>query len=578
MKGFILSAALGVSIAMGATCKAQSATTADVNYAIINARIETGNPDAPLAQAMVIRNGKILYVGPQQGRDWEEASRSVVRRHDLGGRMVLPGFIDGHAHPGWAALTGWHTDLPTSLDPDVQLSWLRDWAAKNPDPTLIFAAYYPTEMFEKSPPTKELIDRYISDRPVIWQDFSDHAAVLNSKALELMEIDRDTPDPRPGLSYFVRDANGNPTGWVKEDAHQEYLTKLYAKIPSPPPTENTPQTIAPMLAFLRDHGVTGLLDAISDEHTVRAASEMDKAGTLNMRFEAAYRIEKAGDVETAIATLRRWQSQYGTAHIGAHTVKFLLDGTNEIGTSSLLAPFSNGAKSVDPTMTTEELAGALVKLNQADMDMHIHLVGDRAFRTALDAVELARKNVGTAWKQRVTLAHCELIDDADFARVVDLDVTLNWTPHWSGGYFQGNEPYLGQERHDNEYRFQPVIALGGRVTFSSDTVSKQEWDRSDPFFGMQIAHTRREIEKGVVSDLIRKPASEMLQLRDLVAGYTRNSAYQLRLDDEAGTLQKGKSADFMILDRNLFQTPALEVSKVAPTAVVFEGRVVSGHF
>ncbi|MBN9236172.1 MULTISPECIES: amidohydrolase family protein [Phyllobacteriaceae] len=333
-----------------------------------------------------------------------------------------------------------------------------------------------------------------------------------------------------------------------------------------------------MLAYLRDHGVTGLLEAISDEDTVRTVSEMDKTGTLNMRFEASYRIGKPGDVETAMTTLRRWRSQYGTAHVGAHTVKFFLDGTNEIGTSSLLAPFSNGAKSVEPAMTKEELAGVLVKLNQADMDMHLHMVGDRAFRTALDAVEIARKTVGAAWKQRVTFAHCELIDDADFARVVDLDVTLNWTPHWSGGYFQGNEPYLGQERHDNEYRFQPVIAFGGRITYGSGTVSKQEWDRSDPFFGMQIAHTRRDIEKGLVSDLIRKPASEMLQLQDLVAGYTRNSAYQLRLDDKAGTLQKGKSADFMILDRNLLHTPALEVSKVTPKTVIFEGRVVSGHF
>lgn len=577
MRRLVRSAVGGLSIAVGGVFQAQATEPADPVYAIVNARIETSDPDAPLAQAMVIRDGEILYVGRQEGGDWEEASGSAARRYDLGGRLVLPGFIDGHTHPGGAALTAWHVELPESLDPNVQLSWLRDWAAKHADPTLIYAAYYPTEMFEKSPPSKELIDRYISDRPVIWEDFSDHAAVLNSKALELMEIDRSTPDPRPGQAYFVRDANGNPTGWVKEGAYQDYLPKLYSKIPSPPPTRNTPQTLGPMLAFLRDHGVTGLFDAYTDEDTVKAASEMDKAGTLNMRFQASYVIATPNDVEEAIATLRRWQDQYGTGHIGAHTVKLFLDGTNEIGTSSLLQPFSNGAKAVDPALTKDELAGVLVKLNQAGMDMHIHMVGDRAFRTALDAVELARKTAGVAWKERVTFAHCELIDDADFARVVSLGVTLNWTPHWSGGYFQGNEPFLGQERHDREYRFQPVISLGGRVSFGSDTVSKQEWNRSDPFFGMQVAHTRRDIEKGVVSDTIRKPASEMLQLHDLVTGYTRNSAYQLRLDDKAGMLQKGKSADFIVLNSDLFRVPALEVSKVAPTAVIFEGRVVSGH-
>src|SRR5262249_5556000 len=145
------------------------------HYAIVNATIHTSNPQAPLAQAMVIKDGKLAYVGSRESEGWAAASKGVSAQFDLGGKVVIPGIIDGHAHPGIVALGSWHAQLPYSMDPRVQLAFLRDWAAKHPKPTLIFAEYYPTEMFAASPPHRKMIDEYISDRPVIWQDFTDHA-------------------------------------------------------------------------------------------------------------------------------------------------------------------------------------------------------------------------------------------------------------------------------------------------------------------------------------------------------------------------------------------------------------------
>src|SRR5262249_7805899 len=141
-----------------------------------------------------------------------------------------------------------------------------------------------------SPPHKEMIDAYISDRPVIWEDFTDHAAVLNSKALELMGIDRNTPDPKHGYSFFVRDAKGDPTGWVKERAHEQSMPNLLARVPFPQPAANTPETLGPMLEWMSQHGITGILDARTSEDTLRSAAELDRTGKLHMRFEAAYRI------------------------------------------------------------------------------------------------------------------------------------------------------------------------------------------------------------------------------------------------------------------------------------------------
>jgi predicted amidohydrolase YtcJ len=235
-------------------------------------------------------------------------------------------------------------------------------------------------------------------------------------------------------------------------------------------------------------------------------------------------------------------------------------------------------------MSTDELTQCLLTANRADVDVHVHMVGDRAFRAGCDAVEAAKALAvadSGAWRIQVTFAHCELVDPADMHRPAELGVLINWTTHWSGGYF-GEEAieHLGEERWNRMYAFNEMIDSGATVAYSSDVVTDYELNRANPFFGMQVAHTRVDPEYPLDAERypgsVRPAAESVLSLERLLEGYTMGGAKQLRIDDRAGSIEVGKSADLVVLDRDLFSAPPSDISDIRPTAVLFEGEVVSG--
>jgi len=244
----------------------------------------------------------------------------------------------------------------------------------------------------------------------------------------------------------------------------------------------------------------------------------------------------------------------------------------------------NKADEPDREIAEDDLTTAMERLDAERLDLHIHVVGDRGFRTALNAVERARANRSDAWRIQVTLAHDELIDPSDMPRAAGLGVILNWSPHWSGGMFGvAAAEHLGWERFNRMYQFNPVITSGGTVTYGSDVVTQYEANRADPFFGMQVGHTRVDpqypMQPGpgtVEGTQIREPMSARLSLEDLLHGYTLNGAIQLRLADRIGSIEVGKSANLVVLDDDLFDLPADKIQNVEPVAVLFEGRLVHG--
>ena len=267
-------------------------------------------------------------------------------------------------------------------------------------------------------------------------------------------------------------------------------------------------------------------------------------------------------------------------------MKFFLDGTNEIGTSSVIEPFSNDPAAKNHgvmNMSQEELTEVMVRLNKENLDFHVHLVGDQAFRTICDATEKAQEICGDDWKIQVELTHCEIVDPADMDRTGELGIIVNWTPHWTGGYFgEAAEEWLGEERFNRMYDFTEMIKSGTVVNYGSDVVSMEEFERSDPFFGMQIANTRIDpqypLDQEKFPGSVRPPASACLSLEELLKGYTLNGAVEFRMDDKAGSIQEGKYANLSVLSGDLFKTPADEIMNIEPTAVIFEGKVIYGQF
>lgn len=557
-----------------------------MNAIYINGDIRTSDAALPQADAVVVREGRFVFVGRAPG-----ASRfSDLPVVDLGGRVVLPGLIDAHTHPSLVAKSRWHVALPDTDDVNVILDFIREYGRAHPvhEAPYLYFAYYPTTMFANSPPTRELLDTAISDRPVLCQDSGDHASWVNTRMLELLGVDADTPDPVPGLERFSRDDRGEPTGHIFEQAHMHFLPRMYDAIGWQPPEAPTVDLLGPVFRFLSEHGITALFEAmIEGRETLEAVAELDRRGELNMHYEGAVRFRSRADIAATIELVRRYDDEFGSENIRVRTLKLFLDGTNELGSSAVLEPLlstENAGPLGAIQMEAAELIECLEFCNRAGVDLHIHMVGDRAFRTACDAVESARDAAaaaGEAWQMRVTFAHCELVDPADMTRPADLGIIVNWTNHWSGGYFgEEGKHHLGDERWNRMYDFTTIADAGATVTFSSDVVSQLELHRADPFLGMQVATTRVDpdepLDPSRYPGSIRPNAASRLSVHRLIRGYTVDAAQQLRISDTHGSITEGKLANLVVLDGDPFEIEPGRLGEITPIAVLVKGRVVAG--
>ena len=556
-----------------------------------NAKIYTLNEQQPAAEAIVIDGDKVLFVGSDEEAEWGKYAGGSAEIRDLQGKVILPGIIDSHIHPGMCAESGWHVRLPWTEDPEVLLDFVRKYAEEHPkeeEPFLYFE-YYPTSMFGTKGPTKELLDSAVSDRPCMCQDFGEHLHWYNTKMLEAMGITKDTPDPVPGLEMFVRDENGEPTGWGKELVHMHYMDTICEYIGWKPRMDLTPEILEPFFSFLSDSGITAMCDGfIESDEQVESIYKLDQEGKLNVYYDGMVRFWSYEDLPEKIADLRSYAKKFSSRHIKFNTMKLFLDGTNEGGNSAMLTPHLNdpsGKNYGEIKMEADELKKCFLLCNREGLDVHIHMVGDRAFRTGCDAVEAARKEAAEKaepWKIEITFAHCELIDPADMERPAKLGITINWSCHWSGGYFgEEAQEFFGIEKWNGMYQFNPIIKSGALVAFSSDVVTNYELHRANPFFSMQVAATRVDPEFPLDPEKypgsFRPTESAILSVDDLMKGYTINGAKQMHLESEMGSLETGKTANLIIVSDDPYHVPPEKLSEINIEAVLFDGKLIRGE-
>ena len=232
-----------------------------MSIVIKNATIYTADEKNPWAGMLVVNGDTLSYVGNDDEEKWMAAVGAGAKTHDLGGRTVIPGIVDSHIHPGMCSKSAWHVRLPWTEDVDELLDFVRLYAEAHPkeEAPFLYFEYYPTSMFDQNGPTKELLDKAVSDRPCLCQDFGEHLCWVNSKMLELLGVDHTTPDPGV-LEVFVRDAKGNPTGWVKEMAWLHFSENIYDAIGWTPPEELTAERMKPFFEFLKKCGITAIFD------------------------------------------------------------------------------------------------------------------------------------------------------------------------------------------------------------------------------------------------------------------------------------------------------------------------------
>jgi len=514
------------------------------------------------ATAVAVRDGRIVYVGTDSVPRGLIGPSTVVE--DLDGRMVLPGFQDGHVHLVQGGVELGECALFT-LDRQEIADSIRACAAAHPDAPWVRGSGWELPAFHQANPSKELLDSLVPDRPAVFDAFDGHSSWANTKALALAGITRATPDPLDGR--IERDARtGEPSGTLRESA----VALVSALLPE--------RTDAELLAGLKRAqnlanaaGITAALEGWTSESNLRALAGADSAGTLTLRVVAALDGEPDSTgidgLTRRLATLR---ARYRSDHVRPTTVKLYEDGVIESGTAALLAPYldrkDDAGKPIFAQPTLDSLVGAL---DRDGWQVHVHAIGDRAIRMTLDAFEQARRANG-ARDARHTITHLQLIDPADIPRFRDLQVLANFQPLWANGdeyITRLAEPQLGTARSRWIYPIASVVKSGAVVSGGSD------WSVSSiaPLDGIQVAITRRAPE-----DPPRTPwrPEEVVDLPTAIAMYTINAAYQLGHERETGSIEVGKSADLVVLERNLFAAAASEIHRVKVVRTLLEGRTV----
>jgi len=549
---------------------------------LTGAKIFTSDRQQPWAEAVAIKNGRFIYVGDSTGASnfLSDSTNSV----DLEGRLVIPGLIDAHAHPGYIDVE--HYGDISETNEKQMLAAVKKYAEEHPDDEWLRLCCWPIDLYVKGDqgPNKRKLDAVVPDRPVWFVSEWWHSGWLNSKALEVLAVDKDTPDPKSGVATYARDENGEPTGWVKEGAGWQHFVEQFG-IKEGAHKNSHEENMLAGLQILSEAGITTLYDAGNfgfEDLVYSFMAKLEKEGRLPVRYEGTYQIFTPERAQFAISEMKRYRKEYGGERLQFNTVKLFMDGINQNRAGALLEPYADDPGYVgDAMLTVEELRDLLLELDEERLDIHVHTMSDLAVRRVLDAVEAAKIIAEEDFYPRVTIAHLELIDSADLPRIKELGVICNFTPWWFAA--DRDDPLrisLGEDRYGNMYRAKSLLDLGVTVTFSSD-----EWWGGEllptylnPYFGMQVGHTRQSPREWWEDDEegIRLPKDEQLSIDQLIAGYTQSGAYQLRMENKIGSIETGKLADLVVLDDNLFDIDRYDIWQVKPAAVLMEGEIIQG--
>jgi len=545
-----------------------SSTDLPADVVLLHGHIHTEDPSHTVVQALALRGNTIVAVGTDQAVSAliGPSTRSV----DLGGKLVLPGIIDAHTHPAESAQDLGKCSLADKLLPPAEIKakvalCLRERPAES-------AAWFEVIQVNSSGLTLTLadLDAMIADRPMLLEDSSGHTVWANSAALAAAHIDAATKDPAGGR--IERDATGKPTGTLRDVAAEIVLdAKPSAGL------EVEASQLGKAFDAMRAVGITSVQDADTDAHDMRMYKQLYDMHRLNMRVRATFGLKqthRSADVLIGEAIKFRAAWAIDPEFLRADAIKIFADGVIEYPsqTAALLEPYLDAAgrptHNRGPTYYTQEHLNHIVSAaDAAGFTVHIHAIGDRAVRSALDAFADARRRNGVR-DNRHQIAHLELIDPKDFAPFKELGVIANFQLLWAerDSYIaSGTLPYLGPERSRYLYPARSLRDAGALVAAGSD------WGVSsfNPFEAMEHAVTRSE-SRG------REPLlpEQSISLQDVVDAYTINAAFALKQEHTTGSLEPGKRADFIVLDRDIFAIDPFDLHDTRVLATYLDGREV----
>ena len=547
-------------------CSNDRAPKTGADTVLTNGYIYTVDSDRSIAKAVAISNGRIVYVGSDEGTaDYIGDNTQVV---DLGGRMLMPGFQDSHIHPIMAGIEAAACDLNELPGLPAYRSKILEYATNNPDVPWILGGGWAMSVFGPGgAPSKSILDELVPDRPVYLSSQDGHTGWANSAALAIAGIDKNTPDPADGR--IDRDpVTGEAIGSLQEGA----MSLVTDHIP-PASMETRLAGLRYSVELLNSYGITGIQDAIVYEDDLKTYAALAERGELSLHVVTSLWWENLEDL-SQIEKLIALRDKYTNDAVDARTIKVMQDGVMENYTAAMLEPYlvPSGTRGI-PMIEPEMLKTVVSQLDAAGFQVHFHAIGDAAVRQSLDAVEEALIDNG-ALGHRHHISHLQMVDPADIPRFKELDVVANFQPLWAYADEYVTEltiPFIGEARARWMYPIGSVLKSGAMVAFGSD------WSVSsaNPFPQIETAITRKS---AVMDEMDAFIPEERIDLASAIAAFTINSAFVSRREQDTGSIEVGKLADLVLLDQNLFEIDAKDISETKALVTMYEGRVVHGAF
>ncbi|MGL5312866.1 MAG: amidohydrolase [Peptostreptococcaceae bacterium] len=549
----------------------------------INCKVYTIDKDNSIHEAIVINDEKIIYVGNQKyAMKLIDENSDVI---DTKGKIILPGFIDSHIHPPGTSLTELYEVSLYGLNSiEEYLDEISKFINNNPGIDIVYGKGWSLGAFSGDElargPKKEHLDKVSKDIPIVLRAYDGHTIWLNSKAFEIFNIAKDTPPPIGGkieLNPITKELWGSlkesATHLVKE---QDYSIEQYVK------------AFELFQNKMHSFGITSIfsISGLNWGITPAAYEKLFKEDKLKLRVSNGIMIFSDKEVKSQIDEVIYIRNKYKNKFFKTTGVKLLGDGVVEGGTANLLNPYTLDAGKGENYLgdflwKQHELKKAIKFSNENNFSVHIHSVGDGSTNKVLDAIE---ETSGKKLKDyRNAITHLQLVDKEDIKRFKDLNVIAAVQPYWhikGPGWWEYVDYKLLGDRAEKEYPLNTFIKEGVKICSSSD---HSVTPTPNPFFAIEAGVTRNlynskffgvEDIDNMDDERYLLSKDERVSVTDMVRSFTIDGAYSIFRDNEVGSIEVGKYADFIVIDRDIFAINPIDIENTKVLMTFFNGQLV----